>query len=987
NKNNLGQYIPVAIPDTTTYPGSDYYEFELGEYTERMHTDLPAPGCKLRGYRQTNTTDTTVSTFHYLGPLIVAQKNRAVRVKLTNRLPTGAAGKLFIPNDTTLLGNNLGPLGGTEYYTENRATLHLHGGFSPWISDGTPHQWGVPVGETTSYPRGVSTQDVPDMPATVQGEQTFYWTNQQSSRLMFYHDHALGVTRLNVYVGEVAGYLITDSTEQTLVASGAIPAEQIPLIIQDKTFVPDAATLAAKDPLWDTAKWGGMGSLWFPHVYVPADLSPGVPNPLGRWDYGAYLVPPATVIGPLPHPSHVPESFMDTALVNGTAYPYVNVQPKAYRFRILNGCNDRFVNLQLYYVDPADPNGTEVAMVPADGATYTGPYGNVTVESDLRPGGVPHPAQAGPKIAQIGNEGGFLPYPMTLNAPPVPIGWDNDPASATFGNVARKNLVMGPAERSDIIIDFSQVPPGSKLILYNDAPSAFPGGDPRYDYYTGNPDLSAEGGAPSTVAGYGPNVRTIMQFRVAGTPATPFDYNALAAQLPAAYVAGQDAPIIPQPGYPPPFNAATGTYATLNDTSLTFTPYGSTTPVTVPFQIKSVAAKFDDYGRIRAILGTDKLVVDNTGTLMPGFGYVDPVTETLPEGQIQIWRLMNTDVDVHIIHWHLVDVQVINRVNLAGLVTLPDANEMGWKESLRVNPLEDTFIAVRAKRPSLPFAVPDSVRPLDPTAPLGVTLKEFTNPWPYTGQPTINVMTNFGWEYVWHCHILGHEENDMMRPLVMTVASSLLPGAPTIGAATAGNSDATISFTAPTTGGGSISSYTATASPGGIKASGTASPITVVGLTNGVSYTFTVAAANASGTGPSSAPSNAVIPTSSLGAPITTANPIAGTYTAAPILVTLSTDKPATIYYTTDGTTPTTTSTVYGAPISVGATTTIKYFAVDAMGNTETVKTGTWTVHTSDLVASVRINNSASITNSQNVTLALNAYDPVGVASMQFSND
>jgi hypothetical protein len=77
-RNNLGQYIPVAIPDTTTYPGSDYYEIELGQYTERMHSDLPPT--TLRGYRQTNTSDTNVSAFHYLGPRIVSQKDRPVRI-------------------------------------------------------------------------------------------------------------------------------------------------------------------------------------------------------------------------------------------------------------------------------------------------------------------------------------------------------------------------------------------------------------------------------------------------------------------------------------------------------------------------------------------------------------------------------------------------------------------------------------------------------------------------------------------------------------------------------------------------------------------------------------------------------------------------------------------------------------------------------------------------------------------------------------------
>ncbi len=107
-------------------------------------------------------------------------------------------------------------------YTENRATLHLHGGITPWISDGTPHQWITPAGENTAYPKGVSVSNVPDMPDPGPGAMTFFYTNQQSARLMFYHDHAWGITRLNVYAGEAAGYLVTDpEASRALIAPGS----------------------------------------------------------------------------------------------------------------------------------------------------------------------------------------------------------------------------------------------------------------------------------------------------------------------------------------------------------------------------------------------------------------------------------------------------------------------------------------------------------------------------------------------------------------------------------------------------------------------------------------------------------------------------------------------------------------------------------------------------------------------------------------------
>ena len=172
--NGLGQYIPVAIPDNTTYPGSDYYEIELGQFTEKMHTDLPPT--TLRGYRQTNTADVSVSAFHYLGPLIIAQKDRPVRIKFTNNLAPGAGGNLFLPVDNTIMGagpytvnydpatKTLLPDNVTGTFTQNRATLHLHGGRTPWISDGTPHQWITPAGDNALfYAKGMSVVNVPDM--------------------------------------------------------------------------------------------------------------------------------------------------------------------------------------------------------------------------------------------------------------------------------------------------------------------------------------------------------------------------------------------------------------------------------------------------------------------------------------------------------------------------------------------------------------------------------------------------------------------------------------------------------------------------------------------------------------------------------------------------------------------------------------------------------------------------------------------------------
>jgi FtsP/CotA-like multicopper oxidase with cupredoxin domain len=846
--NNLGQYIPVAFADTAAYPGSDYYEIGLVEYSEKMHSDLPST--KLRGYVQLetpfnagsskhiplkypsglpilNTSGSQVYGYdnpHYLGPTIIAQKDKPTRIKFSNFLPTGAGGDLFIPVDTTVMGAGMGPTdmpgmpGMKENYTQNRATLHLHGGLTPWISDGTPHQWTTPAGENTSYPKGVSVQNVPDMPDPGPGSLTFFYSNQQSARLMFYHDHAYGITRLNVYAGEAAGYILQDPIEQSLVASGALPADQIPLIIQDKTFV-DAAKIASTDPTWN---WGSMppmpmtGDLWFPHVYMP-NQNPNDPlgiNAFGRWDYGPWFWPPVTTSSGLLHPSvfdpvtgiespGVPnvsmtmEAFMDTPVVNGTAYPYANVQPKAYRLRILNAANDRFWNLQLYVADPAvttadNRHNTEVKMIPATPGAIIPPYWPVM---DYRAGGVPDPVMAGPSMIQIGTEGGFLPAPAVI--PSTPIGYDKDTRSITVGNIKEHGLLLGPAERGDVVVDFSAFA-GKTLILYSDAPAPAPAGDPRLDYYTGDADLTTTGGATSTRPGFGPNTRTIMQFRVAAGTPVPFNQTKLNTDLPKAFASSVDPIVVPETVYDSAYGATfSNKYSKIADNFLSFVPAGATATITIPFQSKAIQELFElDYGRMNSTLGVEMPLTNfNTQTTIP-FGYIDPVTENINDSitaispvagdGTQIWKITHNGVDTHAIHFHLFNVQLINRVDWAGVIKAPDPNETGWKETVRMNPLEDVIVALRPIAPQQPFGLPLSIRPLDPTMPIGSTMgfsKVDANNLPIN---VTNQLTNFGWEYMWHCHLLGHEEMDMMRPIKFNV-NSTLPTTPALNASQVGN--------------------------------------------------------------------------------------------------------------------------------------------------------------------------------------------------------
>ena len=176
---------------------------------------------------------------------------------------------------------------------------------------------------------------------------------------------------------------------------------------------------------------------------------------------------------------------------------------------------------------------------------------------------------------------------------------------------------------------------------------------------------------------------------------------------------------------------------------------------------------------MNATLGTE-LPLSNflTQTTIP-LGYIDPPTEIIKHGETQLWRVTHNGVDTHLIHFHLFDVQVINRVGWDGTVRPPDANELGWKDTVRMNPLEDIIVALRPEHMTLPFKVPDSVRLMDTTRPAGTTT-QFTGVDPFTNLPMTvsNQKVNFGWEYVWHCHILGHEENDMMRPMLVEIPAT-----------------------------------------------------------------------------------------------------------------------------------------------------------------------------------------------------------------------
>ena len=416
--------------------------------------------------------------------------------------------------------------------------------------------------------------------------------------------------------------------------------------------------------------------------------------------------------------------------------------------------------------DPTTGTLSEVALKPAElAAAQTDPNVFPTPDTSLSP--------AGPSWIQIGTEGGFLPAPAVV--PNQPTTWITDPTRFDVGNVDEHSLLLAPAERADAIVDFSKYA-GKTLILYNDAPAAFPARVASYDYYTGGPDLSPVG-APDDPAGYGPNTRTIMQVTIApNAPAATFNLTKLRSAFlhkangSGVFEAGQPPIIVGQAAY----NSAYGTsfvtngwcnapgatgaaltrcdgYARIQEGSQPTDKFGfnglksafapGTGKLQIPFQPKGMhdemnSTNFDEYGRMQATLGLEAPGATPLLQNIILYPFVNPATEIIdatklpsaPTGDVQvdpissatdgtqIWKITHNGVDTHPIHFHLYDVQILNRTTWDNIIIAPEASELGWKETIRVSPLEDTYIAVRPIVPKLPFELPNSIRTLNPGA-------------------------------------------------------------------------------------------------------------------------------------------------------------------------------------------------------------------------------------------------------------------------------
>jgi spore coat protein A len=286
---------------------------------------------------------------------------------------------------------------------------------------------------------------------------------------------------------------------------------------------------------------------------------------------------------------------MDTILINGGVYPKVSVPPQRVRFRLLNGSQARFYHLNLY----------------AEAST-----------SKNEPNGEANLKAPGPKMYQVGSEGGFLPA-VALHPNGIPCPLDpTDPTGNTANPDGPFNLLLAPAERADVVIDFNKVRAGSSFILYSDAPAPFPCGDCRNDYFTGDPDQTSIGGSPATLAGHGPNTRTLLRIVVTAGLGdqlpTPVWLAQLNNQLKSNFLTGNQPGLLFNNGNPSvpafPFHGVATRTLTLNE-------------------------DFDDYGRLIQTIGTfNQNGLNNQGMPTWGRPYMSLTTENPSAGAVKSGR-------------------------------------------------------------------------------------------------------------------------------------------------------------------------------------------------------------------------------------------------------------------------------------------------------------------------------------------------------------
>ena len=566
-------------------------------------------------------------TLNYLGPTIVAQEGVPISIDWINALP----GPHLLDVDTTLHG-------APESYENETVHVqpHVHGGLTVASSDGNPFA-------TDAF----------------LGTETYNYRNAQSALTSWYHDHALGITRLNVYAGLAGFYIIRDDKDTGIGDNPQTPVDENPLDLPSNYFGvdytggpgsgvdPDAAyelPIVIQDKTFDST-----GNLYYPAI-------PG--DPLAGPGNLTVAVPPG-VQNPFPgaptSPTVVPEYGGDVMIVNGVAWPTLNVDPRTYRFRLLNGSDSRFYELRL-------------------------------------PGGV--------NFQVIGTDNGLL------DGPAVPV----------------RNLRIAPGERYDVIIDFSQQA-GNTLTLRN-----------------------VEGGKGARPIFNDPQTTgQIMQFNVQNVVPSISD------------------PVNPQWKIDLRPNETLPVWTKNGNGTWTSTVGTTTLPGT---HALAVFEGLDPYGRIFPHLGTV-----NEGSLLWADANGDVVprpAETVTADAYTLFEVYNTTPDSHPIHLHGTEFQILERQRFkatlltkdllteGGLIaqgsTIADTSGDGL-----INTNDITLLGRPTPVPAYEAGLKDTAI-VDPGERILVVAK-------YDSSLLNDPIAGAAGKYVWHCHILSHEDHEMMRPL------------------------------------------------------------------------------------------------------------------------------------------------------------------------------------------------------------------------------
>jgi spore coat protein A len=607
--------IPPAMPITArvAVPGgssADYYEIGVHQFQQQI---LPPnlPMTTVWSYR----SETFPETLNYPAFTIEAKVGREVIVKWINGLVDEDGNFLphLLPVDPTLhWANPPGGEAGRDMRPEFEETpgpytgpvpiiTHVHGAHTYEDSDGYPEAWYLPDANdipddfaTVGTQYGPFQEESPFGDSWGPGSAIFRYPNDQRATTLWYHDHTLGMTRLNVYAGPAGFYLLrggqADLPVHLLPGPAPGPRDrpgtryyEIPIVIQGRSFNSD-------------------GSLFYPNS---REFFDGFDGP---------FIPDSDI-----SPIWNPETFANTIVVNGRTWPKLDVEARRYRFRFLNGNQARFLILKLVSDALAD-----------------------------------RPAEAALPFWQIGSDGGFLRAPVMLD-----------------------QLLMGPAERADVIVDFTGLEDGTEIYLINEGPDEpFGGGTPGVDFAPADPNTTGQ----------------VMKFVVG--PRLSVDTSMPPYRL----------------HLPPLF------------------PLGAASNVRQVSLNEEDSAVLEDVGPRAALLGT----IDEDGLPVHKL-WMDEITENPALGATEVWEIYNFTMDAHPIHIHQVQFQVVNRqglvltedelpqqpVQLLGDPIAPEVWETGYKDTVVAYPGMVTRVKARFDIPGL---------------------------------------------FVWHCHILEHEDNEMMRP-------------------------------------------------------------------------------------------------------------------------------------------------------------------------------------------------------------------------------